>query len=275
VPDNVPLAEDQSVLLFQSVRELLMNIKKHAGTQTAHVTIERRDSEVRITVCDEGAGMNLSAAMATHSESSVMSSKFGLFSIRERMRAIGGRFELESAPGRGTTAVLVVPLVLKEKDAPNGDEPETADSAMESIVGAGMPPCDSQADHHGPHQIRVLLADDHLMVREGLRTLLKEQEDIAIVGEAWDGEEAVAFADRLRPDVVIMDVNMPRLDGIEATRRIKAAFRSIAVVGISVNASAEVEAAMRMSGADAFLSKEAAGQEICQTIKALGKAGVE
>ena len=72
--------------------------------------------------------------------------------------------------------------------------------------------------------------------------------------------------------MVIMDVNMPRLDGIEATRRIKAAFRSIAVVGVSVNASAEVEAAMRTSGADAFLSKEAAGQEICQTIKALGKA---
>jgi DNA-binding NarL/FixJ family response regulator len=125
-----------------------------------------------------------------------------------------------------------------------------------------------------PDQIRVLLVDDHVMVREGLRILLQEETDIAIVGEAWDGEEAVAFADRLRPDVVIMDVNMPRLDGVEATRRIKAAFRSMAVVGISVNVSAEIEAAMRKSGADAFLSKEAAGQEICQTIKALGKAGV-
>ncbi len=278
VPDNVPLAEDQSVLLFQSVRELLMNIKKHAGTQSAHVTIERREREVRITVGDDGAGMDLGAAMATHPESSVMSSKFGLFSIRERMRAIGGRFELDSAPGRGTTAILVVPLVLQERDLHNHDKNAPAEeSPLESAEQrqAGMPPCETQADRHSPHQIRVLLADDHLMVREGLRMLLKEESDIAVVGEAWDGEEAVAFADRLRPDVVIMDVNMPRLDGIEATRRIKAAFRSIAVVGISVNASAEVEAAMRTSGADAFLSKEAAGQEICQTIKALGKAGVQ
>jgi DNA-binding NarL/FixJ family response regulator len=119
------------------------------------------------------------------------------------------------------------------------------------------------------------LVDDHMMVREGLRGLLKEHDDVDVIGEAWDGEEAVAFADRLRPDVVLMDVNMPRLDGLEATRRIKAAFRSIAVIGLSVNASSQVEGAMRGSGADAFLSKEAAGDQVYRTIKETAKRSVE
>ncbi len=124
---------------------------------------------------------------------------------------------------------------------------------------------------HRKARIRVLLVDDHMMVREGLRELLKEHDDVEVVGEAWDGEEAVAFADRLRPDVIIMDVNMPRLDGLEATRRIKAAFRSIAVIGLSVNSSSQVETAMRSSGADAFLSKDAAGEQVYLTVREMGK----
>lgn len=266
VPDEVPLPEDQAMLLFQSVRELLMNIKKHAGTHDASVTIERANHELWITVRDEGAGID--EAAAAHSAASAQSSKFGLFSIRERMRAIGGRFDLESVMGGGTTARLVVPY--NDDEAASGQQSSSAEvfGVHETLLAGG-----STLSQESSNAIRVLLVDDHTMVREGLRTLLKEHGDVTVVGEAWDGEEAVAFVDRLRPDVVIMDVNMPRLDGIEATRRIKAAFRSVAVVGMSVNASSQVEEAMRLSGADAFLSKEAAGEQIYQTINAAVKRG--
>jgi CheY-like chemotaxis protein len=250
------------------VRELLINVRKHACVQAAQVSMDCTGNELRITVRDEGTGIDLAAT----SETSALSSKFGLFSIGERMRAVGGRFELESLPGGGTTATLVTPLHAAPDQRPGVSRQASSVTAEESNdSGSG------NASRITPHAspIRVLLVDDHVMVREGLRGLLKDHPDVAVVGEAWDGEEGLAFTDRLRPDVVIMDVNMPKMDGIEATRRIKAAFRSIAVIGLSVNASHQVVEAMVASGADAVLSKEAAGDQIYQTIKALGLRGAQ
>jgi len=251
VPDSVPLPEDQSVLLFQSVRELLINIRKHAETHQAMMTIEQSHGDLCITVRDEGIGADLAAATAN--QPSASSSKFGLFSIRERMLAIGGRLEINSSPGRGMTACLILPLT----DVPGADEisyePIEAKTTGESRVQPET-------------RIRLILVDDHQMIREGLRGLLHAHEDLTIVGEACDGEEALSLTDKLRPDCVIMDVNMPRMDGIEATRRLKAAFGGTAVIGISVNASREVEGAMRRAGVDHFLSKEAPIEQIYRTI---------
>ncbi|GAA3270789.1 DNA-binding response regulator [Streptomyces lavendulae subsp. lavendulae] len=78
------------------------------------------------------------------------------------------------------------------------------------------------AEVPGPRRIRVLLVDDHQVVRRGLRTFLEVQEDIEVVGEAADGEEGIARAEELRPDVILMDVKMPGTDGIEALRRLRA-----------------------------------------------------
>lgn len=105
--NDVQLPEDQFILLFQSVRELLINSSKHAGTGQATVAMEQVDGELRITVSDEGAGFDLAAA---GTPSGGISSKFGLFSIQERMLALGGRFDLHSVPGQGTTARLILPL---------------------------------------------------------------------------------------------------------------------------------------------------------------------
>jgi len=252
IPDRVSLPEDQAVLLFQSVRELLINVRKHSGTHEAVMTVERCGDDLRITVRDEGKGMDLSGVNAVDPPSA-NSSKFGLFSIRERMLAIGGRLEIESAPGVGTTSRLTLPL--------NADAEEERECFEPS---SDRPPSESIGEKEA--RIRVLLVDDHPMIREGLRGLLDVHEDLFIVGEACDGEEALFLTDKLRPDCVIMDVNMPRMDGIEATRRLKAAFSGTAVIGLSVNASREVEVAMRRAGVDQFLSKEAPIEHIYRTI---------
>lgn len=112
VPEQeVTLPEDQKTLLFQSVRELLINASKHAGTGKATVTLNQVDGTLRIDVRDDGVGFEpAAAAAAMPAPKGGISSKFGLFSIQERMRALGGFFALQSAPGKGTTATLVLPM---------------------------------------------------------------------------------------------------------------------------------------------------------------------
>jgi signal transduction histidine kinase len=105
------LPEDQAVLLFQSVRELLINSSKYAGTGEATVSLEYGDDQLRIHVRDEGAGFDVVAATAAAgTPTGGSSSQFGLFSIRERMTALGGSFDMQSLPGRGALATLTLPL---------------------------------------------------------------------------------------------------------------------------------------------------------------------
>jgi signal transduction histidine kinase len=117
---GLTLPEDQAVLLFQSVRELLINSSKHAGSGEATVTLEQRDDELRITVRDEGTGFDV-AAVAAGSPTGGLSPKFGLFSIRERMKALGGSFDIQSTPGKGATATLTLPLSHGKAITSRGD----------------------------------------------------------------------------------------------------------------------------------------------------------
>jgi len=119
---------------------------------------------------------------------------------------------------------------------------------------------------HKSATIRVLLVDDHAMVREGLRSILRGYADINVVGEAGNGEEAIERAKELSPNVIVMDVNMPKLDGIEATRRIRHDCPDTAIIGLSVNASQQVVDAMKEAGALTLLTKESAAELLYQTI---------
>ncbi|HLT10544.1 MAG TPA: response regulator transcription factor [Micromonosporaceae bacterium] len=114
--------------------------------------------------------------------------------------------------------------------------------------------------------IRVLVADDQAMVRAGLRLILAAEPDITVVGEAADGVEAVATALRLRPDVTLMDVRMPRLDGIAATRRLVADQVTRVVVLTTFDVDAYVYDALRM-GASGFLLKSAPPEELVRAIR--------
>ena len=117
--------------------------------------------------------------------------------------------------------------------------------------------------------IRILVADDHPLVRKGLRALLESLPDLEIVGEATQGEQAVALASELLPDVVIMDLNMPGVDGIEATRRIEARSPSVGVLVLTMYEDDEsVFAAMR-AGARGYLMKGAEQDEVVRAINSV------
>lgn len=121
--------------------------------------------------------------------------------------------------------------------------------------------------HRSPlRRIRVLLVDDHAMVRQGLRNHLSRYADIELVGEAADGQEAVALADQLSPDVVVMDINMPRMNGIEATGSILRKHPSVHIVGLSFERGTKNREALLKAGARLVLDKGIAHEQLLHAI---------
>jgi DNA-binding NarL/FixJ family response regulator len=123
--------------------------------------------------------------------------------------------------------------------------------------------------------IRILIADDHAVVRQGLRMFLGLDPELEVIGEAADGAEAVALARQLRPDVVLMDLLMPRMDGIAATAAIRGELRGTEVIALtSVLEDTSVVGAVR-AGAIGYLLKDTQSEELCRAIKAAAEGRVQ
>ncbi|HEX3878508.1 MAG TPA: response regulator transcription factor [Bryobacteraceae bacterium] len=122
--------------------------------------------------------------------------------------------------------------------------------------------------------IRILLADDHAVMRTGLRLVLERQSDFEVVGEASDGREALAMAQKLSPDVVVTDIGMPNLNGIEATRQLTTTMPQIAVAILSMHSDEAYVLRALKAGAKAYLLKESAESDLISAIRAVssGKA---
>ena len=119
------------------------------------------------------------------------------------------------------------------------------------------------------NKIRILIADDHALVREGTRRVLEQEPDLEVVGEAVDGEEAVELATSLKPDVAIVDVSMPKMDGIEATRRIKATCPSINVLILSAYDDDQFIFSLLEAGAAGYLLKTIRSRELVDAVRAV------
>ena len=118
-------------------------------------------------------------------------------------------------------------------------------------------------------KINILLADDHVLVREGTRKLLEREDDMRVVGEAGDGEEAVKLATELHPDVAIIDIAMPKLNGIEATRQIKAQCPTTTVLILTAYDDDQYIFALLEAGAAGYLLKNVRGSDLIQAIRAV------
>lgn len=120
-------------------------------------------------------------------------------------------------------------------------------------------------------KIRILLADDHVIVRQGFRMILAAQPDMEIVGEAGNGREAVELAERLQPDVAVMDVTMPELNGIEATRRLAASAPRTRVLALSMHKDSVYVREILKAGARGYLLKDAFDRDLVEAIRALAR----
>jgi PAS domain S-box-containing protein len=247
------IGDDMRALLFESVRELLFNIVKYAKTDRANVDVEQDGSSVRIVVSDDGEGFDPATRIDNRKQG------FGLFSVHERIAAIGGEFTIDSAVKRGTRVEITAPLVTRTSKT-------TFAGAFGGVAGRGRNTRAEDGQDASRGVISVVVVDDHAMVREGLCTLIDSDPRMRIVGQASDGAEALIVLETTRPDVVLIDLNMPKMNGIEATREIVSRWPGVSVIGMSMHGDEVTARSMTEAGACAFLAKAGDADEMLDTI---------
>lgn len=164
--------------------------------------------------------------------------KYGQCSSQERMRTLDGSFIIHSSTG------------------------------VEDRLLGGLTVINVGGPTNEMNIVQILLVDDYAMMRQGLRSVLDEYDDIQVIGEARDGLEAVQLVGELRPQVVLMDINMPKMSGIEATATIMRQYPETIVIGLSVNATKDNQQAMTRAGASRLLSKEVAVEQLHDAVSA-------
>jgi len=241
-------------LVFDTARELLFNVVKHAGVDRARIRLlDSAVDEVQIAIEDEGVGFDLERLDSADDPLN----HTGLFRIRERLQLVGGRVQIASSPGEGTKITVQVPTL-------RAGEQESVE------MERGLPVAQTSTT---PNKIRVVLVDDHAILREGLASLLQRYTDIEVVGEAEDGQAAIEVAHLLHPDVVVMDLSMPRLNGIEATRKIVSELPGVRVVALSMHEEEYGMSAMRRAGAVQCVIKAGPPDDLVTAIRRASVAG--
>jgi CheY-like chemotaxis protein len=248
-PPAEPRTEDLRIFMFDAVREALFNVAKHSGVTKARVNGFRGpEGRVHVVVSDGGKGFN-----PTGLQGGGRSEGFGLFSIQQRIKHLGGRLEIDAAPEKGTRLTLIGPKPrISQRHAPSAVPPARTEAIMGKPSELG--------------KIRVLLVDDHHIIRQGLAGLLRMDPGIEIVGEASNGAQAIHLTRSLLPDVVVMDVSMPVLGGIEATAEIHRDFPEVRVIGLSMHEEGELSSAMRKAGACMYVTKGGAPEALIKAI---------
>ncbi len=248
--ENMPL----KIFAFRAVQELLFNIVKHADVKSARIAVSGEQGRLAITVSDQGKGFDPEILKKPVSKVGI-----GLLSLRERISYIGGSLTIESAPGSGSRITLTIPAT------------GTAGDIFSSIRLPKSRRKEVKLSKHSRTAIRVLFADDHKVLRQGLIKIMSGQPNIEVAGEAVNGREAVHLARRLKPDVIVMDVSMPDMDGIEATRRIKAEMPEVRVIALSMHNDEHISSIMKAAGAEAFVTKAESSAKLLRAIYGVGR----
>ncbi len=256
--DLMRLSPETEVTLFRVVQESLTNIHRYANSPTAIIRVTADAEEMTLEIIDHGKGMEVSvdAPEAFTADRPGV----GIQGMRERMRQLSGRLEIVSVPDRGTRVIATLPV----EGLAHEQSPEVSDTAVDEDAAATQ----YSAEPHAPAapKARVLIVDDHEIMRQGVRTLLAGELDWEVCGEAVNGREAVEKAVELSPDLVILDLNMPVLDGLAALREIVAQRPLAKILVLTVHDSESIVHEIFAAGADGCLLKSQTAQDLVRAV---------
>ena len=236
--------------VLRIAQEALSNIRHHSKAKRITVDLSYGTDAVRLLVSDDGIGFD---PLVSSSVPSATGGGFGMTSMRERVKLIGGQIEVRSAPGLGTRVEVQVPY---QQDQEQG-----------STSAWAAPDLDGSRSSRPTNPIRVLMVDDHEVVRQGIGHMLEQAREILVVGEADDGESAIEKIMAIRPDVVLMDIQMPKLDGVETVRKLREFGIDTPVILLSVYAKDEYIFDGLRAGARGCLMKDIGQTELVEAIK--------
>lgn len=298
------LLPQQEMALFRIAQEALSNTIRHAAARRVRVTLAYAEQEVQLSIEDDGRGFEPAVLEAVRLPSSAApwlpyfepsgitsaagsAGHFGLQSMRERAQLVGGWLKLESAPGQGTRVMAALPYSpLAEASDVAALPPVTGtpQPALGPSIAGLLPPAaqhkpaapSARLDAPGQTtvpagRIRVLIVDDHAMTRAGIRRLLETYPDLEIVGEAADGLEALAEAQDLGPQVVLMDRRMAGMDGLEALRQVRASNREVKVLMVSAFEQDEDVLESLKAGASGYVLKDLTPDELASAVRAVAR----
>jgi DNA-binding NarL/FixJ family response regulator/signal transduction histidine kinase len=298
-----PLLPQQEMALFRIAQEALSNAIRHAAARRVRADLSYLEDGARLVIEDDGRGFDPAALPAPKPPTAPSrwppyfddsgfpppgeAGHFGLQTMRERARLVGGWLTLESAPGQGTRVIVSLPyaplagLLLSPSEQETGGEAQIGEEVappQAALSPARQAPAASPArampaalPGASGGRIRILVADDHAVIRAGMRRLLESYPDFEVVGEAADGLEALAEAQDLGPQVILMDMRMPGMNGLEALRQLRASDPDLRILMISAYEEDEDVLESLKAGASGYVLKDMAADELAQAIRAVAQ----
>ena len=249
------LEPDVEVTLFRIIQESLNNVHRYSGSQKAWVRVKATsNNKIQVEIKDAGKGISPDRLKGTNG--TVAPIGVGIQGMKERLRQLSGKLEITSGVNRGTRVIATLPL-----SRVNGDASAESAALPGSAPGSAIRPTRTQK--------QILIADDHELLRRGIRAMLESQIEWEVCGEAINGQDAVEKAAALRPDLVILDINMPVLNGLAAVRQILRGAPDTKILVFTVHDSEQTEKEVRAAGGHAYLSKNNASQDLLRVVREL------
>ncbi len=239
---SLDLPPDRENHLLRILKEALTNIRAHAQASHARVTLFLDPEAIELIVEDDGRGFDPQQAFQEDESSGAQQGHFGLQIMRARATEMGGSLEIRSTPAKGASLILRVPRPSR--------------SPLPKLSA-----------------LSVLLVDDHPLFRVGLRNLLTAR-GMQVVGEASNGEMAIQLAERLHPNLVLMDCRMPGMPGVEAVRQIKSSLPETYVVMLTVEEDQDMLHQALHAGASGYLLKDMKPEEFFIMLESLTRGEI-